>query len=118
MEPDPHIREMLSELFLTQGYEVVQEARGKALITRVIELEPDVVLVAQETVDGEDSDSIPLLRRLMDGIIVVVGESGEGQVVGALLGGADIYIKRPVNYRELLARVRAFRRRGGLGYTA
>lgn len=112
------MREMLSELFLTQGYEVVQEARGEALISRVIENEPDVVLLAEETVHGEDSDSIPLLRRLMDGIIVVIGDSGEGQVVAALLGGADIYIKKPVNYRELLARVKAFRRRNNLGYSA
>ena len=110
--------QMLAELFVTQGYEVVQETEGQQAITRVIEIRPDVLLLAQETVDQEESQTIALLRRLMDGIIVVIGDSGEGQVVAALLAGADIYIKKPVNYRELLARVRAYQRRSNLDFTA
>ena len=118
MEPDRHLREALAELFKTQGYDVVQEANRNAVISRVIEVDPDVVLLAQEMVDYEKSDIITLLRRLMDGIIVVIGDDGEGELVAALLEGADIYMGKPVNYRELMARVRAYRRRSELGDTA
>ncbi|MCH8870995.1 MAG: response regulator transcription factor [Chloroflexi bacterium] len=118
LEPDRHLREALAELFKTQGYDVVEEANRNAVISRVIEVDPDVVLLAQEMVDYEKSDIITLLRRLMDGIIVVIGDDGEGELVAALLEGADIYMGKPVNYRELMARVRAYRRRSELGDTA
>ena len=118
MEPDAHLRQMLVDLFETQGYEVAEEADGKAIISMVIDFDPDVVLLAQEVARPGRSDTITLLRRLMDGIVVVIGDAGEGEVVSALLEGADIYISKPVNYRELRARVRAFRRMGELGDTA
>ena len=109
---------MLAELFMSQGYDVAQEADGAGIVYRVIEFDPDVAIVAEEAVGLEEPDTITMLRRLMDGIIVVVGDAEEGEVVAALLKGADIYISKPVNFRELLARVRAFRRRGELDDTA
>ena len=74
----------------------MEEANRNAVISRVIEVDPDVVLLAQEMVDYEKSDIITLLRRLMDGIIVVIGDDGEGELVAALLAGADSYMGKPV----------------------
>lgn len=118
LEPDQHLRKMLAELLMTQGYEVVQLTDSSAIISRVIETGPDVVILAEDALSEEGSDRIHMLRRLMDGIIVVLGRGVEGEVVSALLEGADIYISKPVNFRELLARVRAFRRRSELDDTA
>lgn len=114
------MRQTLAELFTTQGYDVAQEADCGTLISRVIDVDPDVILLAQETVTlGESNDNtIQLVRRLMDGVIVVVGDAAEAELADVLLQGADIYIRKPVNFRELLARVRAFRRRIDLDDTA
>jgi two-component system alkaline phosphatase synthesis response regulator PhoP len=54
---------------------------------------------------------LPLLRRLTESPIIVLGSGGEMAMVRALFQGADFYLTRPVNVRELIARIRALLRR-------
>ena len=47
-----------------------------------------------------------------------MGDGGELAAVNALLQGADSYIKKPLNYTELLSRIRGLMRRIDLDLTA
>ena len=57
---------------------------------------------------------LPVLRRLTESPIITLGAGGEMAIVQALLAGADVYLTRPVNIRELMARIRALLRRYGV----
>ena len=76
---------------------------------------PDVVLVDLELPDTNGVDLIAWLANLHDcGIIVVSGRSEEAERIVGLELGADDYIAKPPQLRELVARIRAVHRRSHL----
>lgn len=76
---------------------------------------PDVVLVDLELPDTNGVSIITWLAQEQDcGIIVVSGRGEETERVVGLELGADDYVTKPVQLRELVARIRAvFRRTHG-----
>ncbi len=73
---------------------------------------PDVVLVDLELPDTSGVTLIRWLTTQQDcGIIVVSGHAEEGERVVGLELGADDYIAKPPQMRELVARIRAVHRR-------
>ena len=74
---------------------------------------PRIVIVSEEMSPIDEVELLPVLRRLTDSPIITVGSGGEMAMVQALLQGADVYLTRPVNIRELMARIRALLRRYG-----
>jgi two-component system OmpR family response regulator len=86
---------------------------------RAIELKqsfmPDVVLVDLELPDTSGVELIGWLTRLHDcGIIIVSGRDEEAERVVGLELGADDYVAKPPQLRELVARIRAVHRRSHL----
>lgn len=73
----------------------------------------DAVLLDRMLPDGEGLDLIPIIRRHNPGVPIIVltarGETAER--VGGLDRGADDYLTKPFAVEELLARIRAVRRR-------
>jgi two-component system OmpR family response regulator len=112
VEDDRAIREMVAEYLGAQGYSV-QQAESGADMREAIERElPDVVLL-DVRLPGEDGLSLArYLRERYDvGIIMV---TGAGDVVDRVVGlevGADDYVTKPFDPRELLARVKSVLRR-------
>jgi DNA-binding response OmpR family regulator len=85
-------------------------------VGRAIELKasfrPDVALVDLELPDADGMVLIEWLAGLRDcGIIVVSGQGDEAQRIVGLETGADDYIAKPPQLRELVARIRAVHRR-------
>ena len=113
METKPESRETLVELFEGAGFEVRERSNSGSGIRLVMERSPGVVIVSEDmpTVDGVEL--LPLLRRLTKSPIIVIGEGDDTQVVRMLLQGADAYMTRPPNYREILSRARALMQRSG-----
>lgn len=72
----------------------------------------DIILVS---VSGEQRDSDQIIERLRTNtrspIVVVSADWSVSACCRALLSGADDYMTRPVNYRELAARMEAILRR-------
>lgn len=54
---------------------------------------------------------LPVVRRLTESPIIAVGSGAQMDMVQSLLQGADMYLARPVNVREFMARIRALLRR-------
>jgi DNA-binding response OmpR family regulator len=78
----------------------------------------DIVLLDRTLPDGDGLALIPTLRAENPGLPIIV-LSARGQVPDRILGlneGADDYLSKPFALDELLARIRAIRRRpAGLG---
>jgi DNA-binding response OmpR family regulator len=112
VEDDTSVREMLEEYLGTHGYEIAGVDRGTAMREAVERNLPDVVLL-DVNLPGEDGLSLArFLRERFDvGIIMVTGATGVADRIAGLEVGADDYVTKPFDLRELLARVKSVLRR-------
>lgn len=111
IDSDEAQRQTMVELFLSEGIEATGTADSSGGVAAVISGELGIVLMSEDMPPLDGVELLPLIRRLTRAPIIVIGNGGETAVVRSLLQGADMYLMRPVNYRELLGRVRALLRR-------
>jgi two-component system, OmpR family, response regulator len=112
VDDDAEIRNLLSEYFQENGYRVAAAADGRAMWAAMKIAPPDLV-VLDLMLPGEDGFSLCRdLRARFDVPIVMLTARGEetDRIVGLELG-ADDYLAKPFNPRELLARVKSVLRR-------
>ena len=113
VDDDPGIRDVVSDFLGRHGYKV-ETAGDAAEMDRVLERGPVDLIVLDIMMPGEDG--LAVCRRLTSGEaappIIMLSAMGEDtdRIVGLELG-ADDYLAKPCNPRELLARVRAVLRR-------
>jgi two-component system OmpR family response regulator len=112
VDDDPGIRDVVSEFLSRHGFAVDTAADSREMERALARRRPDLV-VLDLMLPGEDGLSI--CRRLArpDGpAVIMLSAMGEetDRIIGLELG-ADDYLPKPCNPRELLARVRAVLRR-------
>ena len=112
VEDDVSVREMLAEYLGSHGYEAVQAGGGTVMREAVEKSLPDVVLL-DVNLPGEDGFTLArFLRERYDvGIIMVTGSADLADRVAGLEVGADDYVVKPFELRELRARVKSVMRR-------
>jgi two-component system phosphate regulon response regulator OmpR len=112
VDDDPAIREMLAGYLGDHGYEVTQAANGAGLRAEMERARPAVVLL-DIGLPGEDGLTLArfLRERYEVGIIMVTGASDVIDRVAGLEVGADDYIAKPFDPRELRARLKSVLRR-------
>lgn len=112
VDDDPAIREMLADYLGDHGYEVAQAANGAAARAEMERARPSVVLL-DIGLPGEDGLTLArfLRERYEVGIIMVTGASDVVDRVAGLEVGADDYISKPFDPRELRARLKSVLRR-------
>ncbi len=102
-------------LLRNAGYEVIEASTGQEGIDMALEAQPDLVLldVMLPDMNGVDVCRFLKSRTQLHNIFVVllsyIETSSDRQVIG-LEAGADGYIARPIENRELLARVESLMR--------
>jgi two-component system phosphate regulon response regulator OmpR len=112
VDDDPTIRQMLADYLGDHGYEVTQAASGTAMRAEMERARPAVVLL-DIGLPGEDGLTLArfLRERYEVGIIMVTGASDVVDRVAGLEVGADDYIAKPFDPRELRARLKSVLRR-------
>ena len=112
VDDEPQIRVVLKALFEREGFAVVEAANGAETLDRL--KAGDISLVTLD-VGLADEDGFALAReirtRLDVPIVMISGKVDEIDRIVGLELGADDYIVKPFNLREVLARVRAVLRR-------
>jgi two-component system OmpR family response regulator len=112
VDDDPGIRDVVSEFLSRHGY-TVETAADAAGMDRALERGDVDLMVLDVMLPGEDGLSI--CRRLAgQGGPPIIMLSAMGEDTDRIVGleiGADDYLPKPCNPRELLARVRAVLRR-------
>jgi DNA-binding response OmpR family regulator len=112
VDDEPAIVQVIHERLAREGFEV--RAAGSAEATQAALQEPlDLILLDLML---PDMDGFELLRRLRQAgcdlpVIILTARDDEVDVVVGLELGADDYVVKPFNPRELVARVRAVLRR-------
>lgn len=116
VDDDAGIRDLLGDYLAKQGIEVATARDGREMDERLPAFAPDL-LVMDLMMPGEDG--LALTRRVKsERDIPVIMLSARGEDIDRIVGlevGADDYLAKPFNPRELLARIRAVLRRGAPG---
>ena len=112
VDDDPDIRDELQEYLTGHGFRV-STAEGGTAMHAVLEKEPVDLIIMDLKMPGESGLSLTSSVRKTSkaGVIILTGTGDDVDRVVGLEIGADDYLAKPCNLRELLARVRSVLRR-------
>lgn len=112
VEDEPVTRAKLAAYFKTEGYRVSEAEDGSAMRDILADRPADLLLI---DIQLPDEDGLQLTRELRArsevGIILVTGRSDTVDRIVGLEIGADDYVTKPFDQRELLARAKNLLRR-------
>ena len=118
VEDDENIRELVRYALCSQKFQAEAFPDGPSFWKAMEEKKPDLVLL-DIMLPGESG--LDILKKLCGQpataglpIIMLTARTSEYDVVTGLDAGADDYISKPFGIMELLSRVKAVLRRGGL----
>ncbi|MBI4186143.1 MAG: response regulator transcription factor [Chloroflexi bacterium] len=93
-----------------EGFDIAVAASSPALLSRLGELKPSLVILAEGLPTSLDVCS--RFRRAVDVPILMIGSAaGDGAWMRAVEAGADFYLAKPFSYSELVTRVKSLLRR-------
>lgn len=116
VDDNKDLQATISENLVEEGYDVTQIFSAADLLDKLNApapaAKPDTILLDLILPDANGLNLIDKIHEHTDAPIIVI--SGKGQLVDKIIGlevGADDYIGKPFEMRELLARVKAHVRR-------
>lgn len=113
VDDDMRLRSLLERYLVEQGY-IVRSAANAEQMDRLLERENFHMMVLDLMLPGEDGLTICRRLRQQENEIPIVMLTAKGDEVDRIIGlelGADDYLPKPFNPRELLARIKAVLRR-------
>ena len=113
VDDDARIRDLLRRYLTKEGFEVIVAEDGKAL-NRILLRDTVDLIVLDLMMPGEDGLSVCRRLRAANDRTPIIMLTAKGEDVDRIVGlevGADDYLGKPFNPRELLARVHAVLRR-------
>jgi two-component system OmpR family response regulator len=116
VDDEAALREPLAEYLSRQGFSVVQAGSAADARSRLREANPDLVLL-DIMMPGEDG--LSLCRHLIEAKqLPIIFLTARGEATDRIVGleiGADDYVVKPFEPRELVARIRSVLRRAARG---
>ncbi len=113
VEDDPTLLRVVKDNLQYEGYAVETAGDGEAGLQRVLDTQPDLILldIMLPRVNGYEVCRLVRKAGLDMPIIMLTAKGQESDIVLGLNLGADDYVTKPFSVKELLARVQAFLRR-------
>ena len=112
VEDDVRLAALIRDYLRQQGFRVEIEGRGDTAPERILAERPDL-LILDLMLPGRDGRSIcqQIRAEYAGPILILTAREDDMDQVAGLEMGADDYVKKPVEPRVLLARIRALLRR-------
>lgn len=114
IDDDLKLRELIAEYLKEYGFEIFHHEDGNGVLQKIDDVRPELILL---DVMLPVKDGIEILREIRGSLsIPVIMLTAKGDDTDRIVGlelGADDYIPKPFNPRELLARIKAVLRRYG-----
>ncbi len=111
VDPDEVERRRLARAFSEAGFQVVEAQAAVEGLFETLERHPSLILLTEEVPPLEAGDLLPVLRRITDAPVILIGGGGEPEEIDTLDLGADFYLRRPSSGRVVVALARALLRR-------
>lgn len=112
VEDNELVRATMSEALVREGYSVVTAVSAADMAEKLPSLFPDIILL---DIGLPDADGLSLIRKIREHtdvpLLIVSGKVDMVDKVVGLEMGADDYISKPIQPKELNARIRAHLRR-------
>lgn len=112
VDDEGQIRELLSLYFTKEGFTVAEAADGAEALVKLQQVMPDIVLldIMMPIIDG--MEVCQQIRKFSNVPIIMLTSrtQSEDRIMGLELG-ADDYVSKPFDSREVVARVKAVLRR-------
>lgn len=117
VDDDSEIRDVVKEYLSDEGFDVREAKDGASLFGQIRQKVPELVLLDLKL---PNEDGFTIARRLREqypsiGIFIISGKEDVVDRVAGLEVGADDYLVKPFNMREVLARIKSILRRRGFG---
>lgn len=111
IEDDEDISEILKFSLKKEGYEVKANPRGLDTEKEIIDFKPELILL---DVMLNDTDGFSICRNIRSYNIPIIFLTARDEIIDKILGlemGAEDYITKPFDIREVIARIRVVLRR-------
>jgi two-component system KDP operon response regulator KdpE len=114
VDDEPQIVRALRTALSASGYDVATASLGREALAKASGTEPDLVILDLGLPDMDGTEVVKRLREWSSAPIIILSvRDAQLDKVAALDAGADDYVTKPFAMGELLARMRAARRRAG-----
>ena len=115
VDDEEHVRTLLQRILDGAGYSVVTAANGREALVKLSLASISLVLLDVRMPELDGFQTLELIRKQYNiPVIMVTGVGEVTSVSDALTIGADDYVKKPFQSRELLARIEAKLRRASM----
>ena len=112
IEDDPAIRSALARALTARQFDVIEAATGLSGVQRLIEDNPEIVVLDLGLPDIDGVDLLRMMRSVSSvPVIVATARDEEAAIVTLLDSGADDYVVKPFSGEHIAARVRSMLRR-------
>jgi two-component system, OmpR family, response regulator len=112
VEDDSAVCDLIARTLISYGFECVRFYTGESLLKRIRVEKPDFCIVDLGLPDMDGIEVVRQLSKELDcGILILTGRGHTADRVMGLELGADDYMVKPFEERELVARVRSILRR-------
>lgn len=114
IEDNPDNMMLVKRALESRGYKLIEATNGETGVATAESKEIDLILL---DINLPDIDGYEVARRLRASeksalaytpIIAITANALKGDAEKALSAGCDVYMSKPINIRELWARVEAF----------
>lgn len=115
VDDEPRVVRLIMQVLRAVGYRVLETSNGAAALEMTALERPDLILLDIMLRDGPDGYAVcRQLREFSDvPVIMLTAKARDADILAGFDAGADDYLTKPFNSRELVARVRAVLRRAG-----
>jgi len=113
IEDEPDLLELLEYHLQKEGYEVFASLSTQPVERLLAEERPDLMIVDRNLPGVEGSEFVAVLRQkgVDVPVIFLTAKVADHEIEEGFLRGADDYVTKPFNFKELMHRVRAVLRR-------
>jgi two-component system KDP operon response regulator KdpE len=111
-EDDSSVSNLIATTLKINQYSCIRAANGTQAIALASSMNPDLILLDLGLPDMDGIDVIRTVRTWSPAVIIIISARTEdADKITALDAGADDYLTKPFSVDELMARIRAARRR-------